>query len=71
VQPKSGTVIHYQMAIPNPNQTGNSLLRNFTIKGQELILTFPPQTFNGQRVRNTLHLKRLSGLADLWPDYRQ
>jgi hypothetical protein len=71
VQPKSSTVIHYQMAIPNPNQTGNSLLRNFTIKGQELILTFPPQTFNGQRVRNTLHLKRLSGLADMWPDYRQ
>lgn len=71
VQPKSSTVTHYQIAIPNPNQTGNSLLRNFAIKGQELILTFPPQTVNGQRVRNTLHLKRLSGLADMWPEYRQ
>ena len=71
VQPKSSTVTHYQIAIPNPSQTGNSLLRNFTINGQELVLTFPPQTVNGQRVRNTLHLKRLSGLADMWPDYRQ
>jgi hypothetical protein len=65
VQPKSGSVTHYQIAIPNPGATGNSLLRNFEVRGDELILRFPPTTLNGQQVRNIIHLKRLGGLTDM------
>ena len=71
VQPKSGSVTHYQIAIPNPGATGNSLQRNFEVRGSELILTFPPTTLNGQQVRNVIHLKRLGGLADMWPEFRR
>ena len=71
VQPKSGSVTHYQIAIPNPGATGNSLQRNFEVKGDELILRFPPTTLNGQQVRNMIHLKRLGGLADMWPEFRR
>lgn len=69
VQPKSGSVTHYQIAIPNPGATGNSLQRNFEVRGSELILRFPPTTLNGQQVRNVIHLKRLGNLADMWPEY--
>ena len=71
VQPTSGSVTHYQIAIPNPGATGNSLQRNFEVRGSELILTFPPTTLNGQPVRNVIHLKRLGGLADMWPEFRR
>jgi lipocalin-like protein len=71
VQPKSGSVTHYQIAIPNPGATGNSLLRNFEVRGSELILTFPPTTLKGEQVRNVIHLKRLGGLADMWPEFRR
>ena len=71
VQPKSGSVTHYQIAIPNPGATGNSLQRNFAVGGDELILTFPPTTLNGQQVRNVIHLKRLGGLTDMWPEFRR
>lgn len=69
VQPASGSVTHYQIAIPNPGQTGSSLQRNFEVRGSELSLTFPPTTLNGQPVRNVIHLKRLGGLADMWPGF--
>ena len=71
VQPKSGSVTHYQIAIPNPGATGNSLRRNFEVRGDELILRFPPTTLNGQQVRNVIHLKRLGGLTDMWPEFRR
>lgn len=71
VQPKSGSVTHYQIAIPNPGATGNSLQRNFEVRGDELILRFPPTTLNGQQVRNIIHLKRLGGLSDMWPEFRR
>jgi hypothetical protein len=71
VQPKSGSVTHYQIAIPNPGATGNSLQRNFEVRGDELILRFPPTTLNGQPVRNVIHLKRLGGLTDMWPEFRR
>jgi hypothetical protein len=71
VQPKSGSVTHYQIAIPNPGATGNALQRNFEVKGDELILRFPPTTLNGQQVRNIIHLKRLGGLTDMWPEFRR
>jgi hypothetical protein len=71
VQPKSASVTHYQLAIPNPAQTGSALQRNFEIKGSELSLFFPPTALNGQQVRNTIHLQRLSGLAQMWPDFRR
>ena len=71
VQPKSGSVTHYQIAIPNPGATGNSLQRNFEVRGGELILRFPPTTLNGQQVRNVIHLARLGGLTDMWPEFRR
>jgi hypothetical protein len=71
VQPKSGSVTHYQIAIPNPGATGNALQRSFEVRGEELILTFPPTTLKGQQVRNVIHLKRLGGLADMWPEHRR
>lgn len=68
VQPRSSSVFHYQLAIPNPAQTGSTLQRNFAITGSELVLTFPPSNLNGRQVRNTIHLSRLGGLAQMWPD---
>jgi hypothetical protein len=64
VQPKSRAVFHYQLGAANPAAVGGSFMRNFEIKGAEVTLLFPPTTLNGQQVRNTLTLKRLSGVAD-------
>lgn len=71
VHPQSLSVIHYQLATPNPGATGSSLQRNFEVNGAELILRFPPTTLNGQPVRNVITLKRLGGLADMWPGFRR
>ena len=67
VQPTSGYVTHYQLGSPNPGGAGGSQMRYFEVKGSELILRFPPEMLNGQEVRNIVHLKRLSGLAEMWP----
>jgi hypothetical protein len=69
VQPKSKTVSHYQLGAQNPAAVGGSFTRNFEIDGAELTLRFPPTMLNGQRVRNVITLRRLSGLGDMWPDY--
>ena len=71
VQPKSGSVTHYQIGIPNPGSTGSSLQRNFEVKGDQLVLRFPPTTLNGRQVRNVIHLTRLGGLTDMWPEFRR
>ncbi|MBI2186706.1 MAG: lipocalin-like domain-containing protein [Acidobacteria bacterium] len=67
VQPKSRAVFHYQLGAVNPAAVGGSFMRNFEIAGAQVTLLFPPTTVNGERVRNTLTLKRLSGLAEMWP----
>lgn len=64
VQPKSRAVFHYQLGAANPAAVGGSFMRNFEIKGAEVTLLFPPTTLDGQQVRNTLTLKRLSGIGD-------
>jgi Lipocalin-like domain len=64
VQPKSRAVYHYQLAAMNPTAVGGSFMRNFDMKGDQVTLLFPPTTVNGQQVRNTLTLKRLSRLID-------
>jgi hypothetical protein len=46
---------------------GGSFMRNFEMEGTRVTLLFPPTTLNGEQVRNTLTLKRLSGLAEMWP----
>ena len=46
-------------------------MRNFELEGAQVTLRFPPTTLNGQQVQNVLTLKRLSGLADMWPDFRR
>jgi hypothetical protein len=69
VQPKSGYVTHYQLGSPNAGGAGGSQMRYFEVKGSELILRFPPEMLNGQEVRNIVHLKRLGGLKDMWPDF--
>jgi hypothetical protein len=71
VQPKSGSVTHYQIGIPNPGSTGSSLQRNFEVKGDQLVLRFPPTTLNSRQVRNVIHLTRLGGLTDMWPEFRR
>lgn len=71
VQPKSASVTHYQLGTPNPGATGSSLERNFEINGAELVLRFPETVRNGERVRNVIVLKRLGGLADMWPEFRR
>ena len=71
VQPKSRQVFHYQLAAANPTAVGGSFMRNFEIKGSEVTLLFPPSMLDGAQVRNTLTLKRLSGLRDMWPDFRR
>jgi hypothetical protein len=71
VQPKSRTMFHYQLAAANPTAVGGSFMRNFEINGSQVKLIFPPTMLNGQQVRNTLTLKRLAGLRDMWPDFRR
>lgn len=71
VQPKSGYVLHYQLGSRDPAAVGASFQRNFEVRGSELVLIFPPTMLNGQQVRNTIHLKRLSGLGDMWPEFRR
>jgi hypothetical protein len=67
VQPKSRAVFHYQLGAVNPAAVGGSFMRNFEMAGAQVTLLFPPTTLNGEQVRNTLTLERLSGLADMWP----
>jgi hypothetical protein len=69
IQPKSGYVTHYQLGSPNPGGTGGSTQRYFELNGSQMVLKFPPTTLNGQQVRNVLNLKRLSGLAEMWPEF--
>jgi hypothetical protein len=71
VQPKSRQVYHYQLAAANPTAVGGSFARDFDINGPEVRLRFPPPTLNGAQVRNTLTLKRLAGLGEMWPDFRR
>jgi hypothetical protein len=71
VQPKSRAVFHYQLGAANPTAVGGSFMRNFEINGAQVTLRFPPTTLDGEQVRNVLTLKRLSGLADMWPDFRR
>jgi hypothetical protein len=71
VQPRSRAVFHYQLAAMNPTAVGGSFMRNFEINGTQVTLRFPPTTLNGEQVQNVLTLKRLSGLADMWPDFRR
>lgn len=61
---------HYQIAIPNPGAVGSALQRNFEVAGDLLTLRFPPTTLKGRQVRNIIHLKRLGGLSDMWPEFR-
>ena len=71
VQPKSRTMFHYQLAAANPAAVGGSFVRNFEINGTQLKLIFPPTQLNGQQVRNTLTLKRLADVRDMWPEFRR
>lgn len=71
VQPKSRQVFHYQLAAANPTAVGGSFMRYFELKGSEVTLLFPPTMLNGAQVRNTLTLKRLAGLGEMWPDFRR
>jgi hypothetical protein len=68
VHPRSRVVIHYQLGPLTPGNAGTYLERNFEITGSQLVLRFPPTTLNGEQVRNTLFLKRLSGLKEMWPN---
>jgi hypothetical protein len=69
VQPKSRAVFHYQLGAANPAAVGGSFMRNFEIDGAQVTLRFPPTMLNGEPVQNRLTLKRLSGLADMWPGF--
>jgi lipocalin-like protein len=71
VQPKSRTMFHYQLAAANPTAVGGSFVRNFEVNGSQVKLIFPPTTLNGQQVRNTLTLKRLAGVKEMWPEFRR
>jgi hypothetical protein len=46
-------------------------MRNFEVNGADVKLIFPPTTLNGQQVRNTLTLKRLAGVKEMWPEFRR
>jgi hypothetical protein len=70
VQPKTKSVTHYRLAIPDPGQIGSSLLRYFDVAGEQITLKFPPTQLNGQPVNNIIILKRLGGLRDMWPEFR-
>ena len=67
VQPKSRTMFHYQLGAANPTAVGGSFMRNFEINEPQVKLIFPPTMLNGEQVRNTLTLKRLAGVNDMWP----
>jgi hypothetical protein len=69
VQPRSRAVFHYQLGAVNPAAVGGSFMRNFEMEGARVTLLFPPTTLNGEQVRNTLTLKRLSGLAEMRPRF--
>ena len=71
VQPKSRTMFHYQLAAANPTAVGGSFMRNFEVNGAQVKLIFPPTQLNGQQVRNTLTLKRLADVMDMWPEFRR
>jgi hypothetical protein len=71
VQPKSRTMFHYQLAAANPTAVGGSFMRNFEVNGTQVKLIFPPTQLNGQQVRNTLTLKRLADVTDMWPEFRR
>lgn len=71
VQPKSRAVFHYQLGAVNPAAVGGSFMRNFEMGGAQVTLLFPPTMLNGEQVRNTLTLERLSGLAEMWPALRR
>jgi len=71
VQPRSRTMFHYQLAAANPTAVGGSFMRNFEVNGPQVKLIFPPTMLNGQQVRNTLTLKRLAGLLDMWPEFNR
>lgn len=71
VQPKSRTMFHYQLAAANPAAVGGSFMRNFEINGSEAKLIFPQTLLDGEQVRNTLTLKRIAGVTDMWPDARR
>jgi hypothetical protein len=62
-------MFHYQLGAANPTAVGGSFMRNFEIKEPQVTLIFPPTTLDGQQVRNTLTLKRLAGVRDMWPDF--
>ena len=69
VHPKTVYVVHYRIGTSNPAQIGMSQERNFEASDSALVLRFPPTMLNGQQVRNTIFLKRLGGLADMWPEF--
>lgn len=71
MQPKSRAVFHYQRGAVNPAAVGGSFMRNVEMAGAQVTLLFPPTMLNGEQVRNTLTLKRLSGLAEMWPAFRR
>jgi Lipocalin-like domain len=71
VQPKTRTMFHYQMAAANPTAVGGWFMRNFEVNGSQVKLIFPPTMLNGQQVRNTLTLKRLAGVTEMWPEFRR
>jgi len=71
VQPKSRTMFHYQLGAANPTAVGGSFMRNFEINEPQVKLIFPPTLLDGQQVRNTLTLKRLAGVKEMWPDFKR
>ena len=68
---EQAAAVHYQLAAANPTAVGGSFMRNFELKGSEVTLLFPPTMLDGAQVRNTLTLKRLAGLGEMWPDFRR
>src|SRR5258705_294480 len=58
-----------QLVLTDMAAVGGSFTRNFEIKEPQVTLIFPPTTLDGQQVRNTLTLKRLAGVRDMWPDF--
>jgi hypothetical protein len=71
VQPKTRTMFHYQLSAANPTAVGGWFMRNFEVNGSQVKLIFPPTTLKGQQVRNTLTLKRLSDVKEMWPEFRR
>jgi hypothetical protein len=63
-------MFHYQLGAANPTAVGGSFMRNFELNEPQVKLIFPETALDGQQVRNTLTLKRLAGVKDMWPDFR-